>query len=241
MEPKLIDAGVNSTAVPTPESAAVCGLVGSLSFTLTVPCWNPTRVGLNCRSITQLPLLAIFKLFVQVDFLLMTKPVVTVSAGLPRVNVPPVLLVSVMVCTGLRTPTGVTGKLIEEGVSTTLLVPVPLIPASCGLLGSLSLMTRVPCLKPVDCGWKVRPMVQFLPPPNGLPLAGQLLDEMVKSVVSVKVMVPMVMLLEPVLVMVTFCGPLLLPTNVLGKLTGAPVIWMAVPVPERAMVGWGLK
>src|SRR5208337_4732617 len=213
MTPKLTDVGVNLTAVPTPVRAAVCGLVGSLSETLTVPAWYPTWVGLNCTSIAQLPLLAICSPLVQVVLLLMTNPVVTESAGVPKVSVLPVLLVSVMVCTALATPTDVTGKFTDEGVSSTLLVPVPLIPASCGLVGSLSLMTSAPCLRPVDLGAKIIPTLQLAPPASTLPDAGQVLDEMLKSFVSVRLIVPMVTPLVPVFLMVMLFALLLLPTN----------------------------
>ena len=45
--PKFTEDGVNSTPVPVPESATVCGLVASLSATLRVPVGKPTAVGVN--------------------------------------------------------------------------------------------------------------------------------------------------------------------------------------------------
>ena len=47
--PKLTDDGVNSTPVPVPDRATVCGLVASLSATLSVPVGYPTAVGVNTR------------------------------------------------------------------------------------------------------------------------------------------------------------------------------------------------
>src|SRR5580704_17310285 len=45
--PKFTDDGVNSTPVPVPESATVCGLVASVSATLRVPVGKPTAVGVK--------------------------------------------------------------------------------------------------------------------------------------------------------------------------------------------------
>src|SRR5208282_4759897 len=160
-------------------------------------------LGSNWRPMEQLPLAAIFRPLVQVVFpLLTTKSGLMVRAGLPRVSVLPVSFNRVMVLTPPATPTGWVPKLIELGLRTTLLIPIPLTPAICGLVGSASLMMTAPFFAPVDLGVKVRPIWQLAPPAKVLPAAGQLLDLMAKSVVSFKVMAPILMPEVPVLVTV---------------------------------------
>src|SRR5258708_6885919 len=126
---------------------------------------------------TQVPLAAITKLFVQVVVAVaIENGAVTVSAGLPRVMDTPVLLVTVILLAALATPTAVVGKVIVPGLSETLLVPVPVKPMSCGEEGSLSLITTDPRVAPVDFVPQVTPMVQLDPAFRLLPDAGQVLD-----------------------------------------------------------------
>ena len=144
-----------------------------------VPIAKPTAVGLNCTLMMQVPVFAITRLFVQVVLVALTNGPVTVMAGLLSVIDTPVLLVSVIFVDALVTPTGVTAKLTEVRLSDTLLVPVPLNPMSCGVEGSLSLMTTEPRFAPVDFGLKVTLMVQLAPPARTAPEAGHVLVEMV--------------------------------------------------------------
>src|ERR1700721_3241982 len=190
----------------------------------------------------QLPPMATCRPLVQVVFpLFTTKSGLMVRAGLPRVSVLAVLLISVMVVMPLSTPTGSLPKLTELGRSRTLLVPTPLMPAVCGLVGSLSLIRTAPFLAPVDLGVKVRRIWQLFPPPRGCPDAGQLLDLIAKSLVSFSVMAPMVTALVPLFVTVTVLGPLVGFTNWVPKLMGTPESVIAVPIPVRLTVEAGLK
>src|SRR6267142_7200552 len=109
---------------------------------------------------THVPLAAITRLGVHVVVAELTNGAVTVTGVLLRVRVAPVLLVRVMVDDLLSTPTAVVANVIRLGVRATLLDPVPLKPASCGLDGSLSLTTTVPRFAPVDFGPKVTLMAQ---------------------------------------------------------------------------------
>src|SRR5579859_5117897 len=120
-------------------------------------------------------------------------------------------------------------------------MPTPNRPISCGELGSLSLITTAPFFVPVDCGSKVTPMVQLDPPLSLLPEAGQVLVAMAKSVVSFKVIVPMVIAVVPVLATVTLLTALFVFTSSLPKFTGAPVMEMAVPDPVNEMLEVELK
>src|ERR1700691_2949006 len=121
----------------------------------------------------QVPVAAITKSLVQVEEFAVTKCPVTVRAGLPKVMLTPVLLVSVILVIALTVPTAVGANVMLFGLSDTLLVPVPLNPTSCGLEGSLSLMMTAPFFAPVEAGVKVTPMVQLAFAFSLAPEAGQ--------------------------------------------------------------------
>jgi hypothetical protein len=127
---------------------------------------------------TQVPLAAITRLFVHVVVLALENGPVTVMAGLLNVMDTPVLLVNVIFVFALVTPTAVIANVMEVGLSDTLLVPVPLKPISCGVEGSLSLITTEPRFEPVVVGPKVTLMVQLAPPARVAPDAGHVLVEM---------------------------------------------------------------
>ena len=92
-----------------------------------------------------------------------------------------------------------------------MLVPVPVIPTICGLLGSLSWMISAPFFAPVVFGLKTTLMVQLATGANVLPDAGQVLED-AKSVVSLRVMAPMVTLAVPLLVTLTVLAALVVLT-----------------------------
>src|SRR5579862_434182 len=150
--PKLTGLGVNSTPVPVPASATICGLLASLSVTLIVPVTYPSAVGVKVTKTEQVPPAAISPPLVQVLALALANGPVNDSAGLPRVSVAPVLLVSVILVLTLVVPIACVANVSEPGVNPTVAVPVPVIPTTCGLPGSLSLMTRAPFFAPVAWG-----------------------------------------------------------------------------------------
>src|SRR5712671_1418539 len=189
----------------------------------------------------QVPRLATTKPFVHVVPVALTKGPVTVMAGVLKVIETPVLLVRVILLTALLVPTAVVAKLIEVGDSDTLLVPVPETPMICGVVGSLSLMITAPFFVPVVVGVKVRLMTQLAFAARLWPEAGQVLEEMAKSVVSLSVIAPMVIAVLPLFLTVTLLTALVVFFNWLPKLTGAPVRETAVAVPDKAMVETVLK
>lgn len=176
VDARLTDEGVNSTPVPVPDNAAVCGLVESLSNTLTVPVGNPTDVGVKFTYTKHVPPAATTWLLPQ-----LVAPVpklngaVTLTDGLPSVSEAPVLLVSVILLGPKVDPTGVVGNASAAGVNTTRLVPVPVIPTICGLLGSLSSITSAPFFAPVVLGLNSTPIVHFAAAAKALPDAGHVL------------------------------------------------------------------
>jgi hypothetical protein len=103
--------------------------------------------------------------------------------------VEPVVLVSVILVAALVAPTACFAKATDAGLNVTL-APVAVTPTTCGLVGSLSLITRVPFYAPVDGGVNVRLTVHSALAANGLPEAGQVLEEMAKSAVSLRVKAP---------------------------------------------------
>ena len=123
-------------------------------------------------------------------------------AGLPNVIDAPLSLVRVTWVKLLTEFTACVGKAIEPGVRTTWLVPVPLNPTTCGLLGSLSSIANAPFLTPVLLGLKTTLIVHFAPAAKVLPVAGHLFDATMKSA-SVMETAPNVMGADPLLVMVT--------------------------------------
>lgn len=174
-EPKFTEVGENLIPVAEPDTATLCGLVTSLSFTLIVPVAYPTEVGLNCALMMHVPRFGMTKPFVHVVLPALVKGPVMVTAGVFKVTDTPVLFVSVIFVAALVRPTAVVAKAIVVGLRETLLVPVPLRPISCGVDGSVSLMTTEARFKPVDWGLKVTLMVQLAPPPRVVPEAGQVL------------------------------------------------------------------
>src|SRR2546423_3103216 len=156
--------------------ARLGGLVTVLSATLSRPETKPTLVGLDCTLTAQVPPAAMTRLGVQVVVAAATtNGPVTVSGVALSVIETPVLLVRVILVAVLGIPTAVVGKVIDDGDSATLLLPVPLRPMSWGLEGSLSLTTTAPLFGPVDFGVKWRVIVQLAPAASAAPEAGQVL------------------------------------------------------------------
>jgi hypothetical protein len=154
------------------------------------------------------PLIATTLLLVQVVVAVVRNGPLADTACAPRVMAAVVLLVSVILVALLVVPTVCAAKVTDAGLKVTVLVPVPLMPTSCGLVGSLSLISKTPFFVPVLCGLKVRSTMQLAVGAKVLPDGGQAFEEMAKSVVSLKVIAPMVTLVVPLLVMVTFLAAL---------------------------------
>ena len=93
---------------------------------------------------------------VQVVELVVRNGPVTDTAGLPRVMAAPLLFVSTIRVEVLVVPIAWAGNTAAAGAKDTLLVPVPVMPASCGLVGSLSLIDSTPFFAPVLLGVKVK-------------------------------------------------------------------------------------
>src|ERR1700722_5070169 len=190
----------------------------------------------------QVPLAAITRSGVQVVVAAaITNDPVTDTAGLLNVRLAPVLLVKVILVAALGTPTAVVANVIDVGLRTTLLVPVPVRPISCGLEGSLSFTTTEPRFAPVDAGVKLTVILQLAPPARLAPDAGHALVTILKSAVSVKVMEPIVIAVVALLATVKTLLALVVFTTCLPKSTGAPAREMALPSPVTLTVLVWLK
>jgi hypothetical protein len=147
-----------------------------------------------------------------------------------------------MVFGTLWVPTGWAPKAREVAERLTA-VPMPRKLTLCGLLGSLSAMTRVAASAPVALGLNVKLIVQ-LPSPATLPPATHVeLDRIVKSPASVPVAArgemlttvtpEMVSGVLPRFLRVTALGALLLFTSCAPKLSVVAESFAAIPVPLR--------
>jgi hypothetical protein len=173
---KPSDAPENLSHVPVPLKLTVCGLPGSLSAMTRVVDRAPAPVGLNARLIVHLPSAATLLPTAQVELDSIAKSRASVplrvrlsmrSGVLPR-------LVSVTVFGALVVSTRWGPKPRDVAESRTA-VPVPLKLTVCGLLGSLSAMTRVANCTPAAVGLNAKLIAQ-LPSPATLPPATHELD-----------------------------------------------------------------
>jgi hypothetical protein len=123
-------------------------------------------------------------------------------------------------------------------VSETLLdaAPVPVKVTICGLVLALSVMVNVPLSGPVVVGAKLTLMVQFVPAARVEELAGQLL---VSEKLALVTMLVIVRGTVPVLLTVTGCEALVVPTPWLpkeGRLEGETVTVGAAAVPLKVTI-----
>jgi hypothetical protein len=112
-------------------------------------------------------------------------------------------------------------------------VPVPVNETDCGLPGALSVTVRVPSRVPVVVGLNVTETVQFAPVLSDDGLNGQVLVCAKSPVVPIAVIVKGAV---PLLVMVTVCAVLVVPTDWLAKVrvVGLKLIpGVPVPVPVK--------
>jgi hypothetical protein len=231
--PKFRLAGEKETTVPTPVSETVCGLPAALSVMDTVPVLVPLLVGLNAARIVQFAPGATNEGEIG-HLLVRTYCALMVTLVMVRLPVP--VLVRVTVCCELVVLITWVAKVRLVGESDTAGVPPTPVPVSvtcCGLFAALSVSVTVPLKVPALGGVKVTEMVQFVP--------ASTLDPQVlawaKLVLATMLVIVSVAL--PVLVRVTVCAALVVPTLTLLKVKLAGESWTAgavVPMPVRLTV-----
>src|SRR5579872_681212 len=200
---------------------------------LIMPVRKPVREGANVTETVQL---APGPICVP-QVLVWEKSLALESSIWVKFNAPVPVFLMVTNNGALLVPTFVSGKLSFFGEICTT-VPAPASSTTWGLEEALSVMVIVPLFPPLDCGRKSVLTLQ-LPPGETLPAQVVLLllnrnwapcTEM-EEIDSAPV---------PVLVRVTLCGELVVPTNCAGKVTGlvgekltAPVLSRIVTSPLR--------
>jgi hypothetical protein len=201
----------NVKSWPVPLSAIVWGLPGALSLKERLPDAVPAAVGVNVTATVQD---ADAPTGLEVEHVV---PDATVAKGpvtliAVKVRLAPPLLVSVTVCEGLVVPIGSDGKVGAADKLTTGPAPVPLKLTVCGLLLALSVKLSEALRLPVADGVNVTLTVQVLLGATAAPV--QVSALLAKSLGFVPLIVTAEMLSAalPVLLMVTGCDALVVPT-----------------------------
>jgi len=196
---------------PVPLSARVWGLPGALSLKERLPDPVPAAVGVKVTATVQDPAAAtVLEVEHVVPDATVAKGPVTLIAV--KVKLAPPVLVSVTVCEGLVVPIGSDGKVGGADKLTTGPVPVPLKPTVCGLPLALSVKLSEALKLPVADGVNVTLTVQVLLGATAAPV--QVSALLAKSLAFVPLIVTVEMLSAalPVLLRVTVCDALVVPT-----------------------------
>lgn len=237
--PKFRLVGEKETTVPTPVRETVCVLPDTpllLSVIVTIPLFVPLLVGLNATRIVQFAAGATNDGEIG-QLLVSTYCVLMVTLLMVRLPVP--VLVSVTVWFELVVLITWVAKVRLVGTRDTTGVPPTPVPVSvtcCGLFAALSVIVTVPLKVPAVGGVKVTEIVQFFPAATLVP------QVLVSPKFVLAAMLVMVRVALPVLVSVTVCAALVVPTLTLLKVKLAGKSWTAgavVPMPVRLTV-WGL-
>ena len=197
-----------------------------MSVMVRVPLVGPMTVGENVTLIVQKALAA------RLPPQLLVWPKLTLVAMLVMVNWALPVLVRVMGCAALVDPTSCAEKVNVEGDKPTAgATPVPAKLTVWGLLESLSIIVSVPVRDPVCVGVNVTSIVQLSPAPTEAP---QLL---VSPKSPLAPTLEMVTADEPLLVKVTGCEGLVVPTpwSVKVKLPGETVMGEDWLIPLKAI------
>jgi hypothetical protein len=218
-------------------SETFCGLFPASSVMVMEAVLVPVAVGLNVTLIVQFAPAA--RLAPQV-FVCEKSPLFVPLMAMPeplKVSVAFPVFVNVTFCEALVVPTGwpVNVRLAEDK-PTTGAIPVPDNKTLCGLPPALSVMVMLAARLPVAVGLKVTLMEQFAPAATLAPHV--FVCEKSPLFVPVMAMLEIVNVAVPVLVSVTICTALLMPTIWLPKLMLLPpsVTMGATPVPVSVTV-----
>jgi hypothetical protein len=211
-------AAARAKSVPVPVSETLCELLATLSVMARAAFRGPVAVGLKLTLMAQFdPATSVVGLVGHV--LVWTKsplfapdtamPVI-VSAALP-------VLVKVTLCAALVVPTSwpLNVRLVAEKptAGAAAVVPVPVSDMLCGLPAASSVTRRVAFRVPVAVGSNATLITQFAPAASVVGLTGQVLVG-AKSTLFAPLIAMLVIKSPalPVLVKVTLCGALVVPT-----------------------------
>ena len=198
-----------------------------MSVNVRLPVAAPTAVGVKVSDTVQVPAAATAVVVEQVvPEVAIAKGPVTPIAVKDTLTLP--VLVTVMVCAGLVVPTGSDGKVGAADKLTAAPAPVPLKLRVCGLPVALSVSDRIPVAVPTAVGVNVSATAQVPAAATEVAVA-QVVPEVAMAKGPVTPIAVKVRLALPVLVTVTVCAGLVVPTGSDGnvgaadRLTTAPV------------------
>jgi hypothetical protein len=205
-------AGAIEKSVAAPDSATDCGLPGALSVIVTAAIRLPAAVGLNVTLIEQLPPAA--TLAPQLSVLLKSPALAPPSTRLLILSAPFPLSVRVTLCGLLLEPATWLEKdrlLLDRLTAAAVTEPVPDSATDCGLPAALSVIVTAAVRLPAAVGVKVTLMVQL--PPAATLAPHVLLCAKSPAFIPVTPMLDIVSELPPLLLSVTVCAALALPTD----------------------------
>src|SRR5207302_1207676 len=221
----LFAESVTAGAMPVPVRVIVCGLPGASSTMFSVALRIPVASGVKLTLIVQLapgatepaPLGQVLPAAKA-----KSAACAPVMVMLVRFSGAPPLFVRVTFCAGLVVPTRwlPKGLLVAESVAVGGVTPVPVSDTDCGLSAASSVMFTVAARAPVAAGVKLTLIVQLAPGATEPAPVGQVLPAAkAKSAACAPVMVMLVRFsgAPPLLVSVTFCAALVVPTRCLPK------------------------
>jgi hypothetical protein len=227
------------TALPTPDSATVCGLLVAESVKLRVAVRVPSAVGLNTTVAEQFAVAA--RLAPQVVEMAKSEAFAPLMAMLPMLTAVVRPLPNITDCEALLDPTTVPAKVRLAGLAATMAgaLPRPVRAIVCGLPLSESLKFSSDVRVPVAVGPNTIFAVQLAPAASVVP---QVLLKTEKSpgLAPLNVMpLRVIGVVLPLVRVATFCPPLLPMATaaqemVAGETEALPVV--PVPVPESATV-----
>jgi hypothetical protein len=204
---------------PVPLSATVCGLPVVLSAMLSVATSSPVAVGVKVTLIVQLALAAKVPVGLQAFVPLASAKLllfVPVIEKLVKVTGPVPVLATVTLCAGLVEFTGCEANVRLLGVTVTVAEPFAPVPVSvivCGLPVRLSAMLTAAVRVPAAVGLNVTLIEQFALAASVAGLSGQVLVSAKSGLfVPLTVIAVMVNAAVPLLVNVTLCAALVVPT-----------------------------
>jgi hypothetical protein len=219
-------------AVPVPLNPTTCGLPPALSLNERVPEALPTAVGVKVSATVQDPDAATGAEIEQVvPEAAIAKGPVTPIAVKVRLALP--ALVTVTLCAGLVVPTGSDGKVGADDKLTMAPNPMALKALPLGLFQALSVNIRLPEAVPTAVGVKVTATLQVPAAATGLEVE-HVVPEVAMAKGPVVVIALKVRLALPVLVTVTVCAGLVVPTGSEGKVGTVKLIMAPVPVPLKS-------
>src|SRR5208282_4462397 len=198
--------GASENSMPVPVKAMICGLVGALSVSVSVPLMAPAVAGLKVTVTVQVAVGAMLA----AQLLVTVKSAVSESVAALTTKAPLPVFVN-FTGTAVGVPLNSSPKAMLDGVKVTAAcVPVPASATFWGLFGASSETLTDALRGPVAVGWNETFTVHVALAPK---LGGQLFAWAKSPGFDPEMVTPLIAsALVPAFVMVTGCGALFVPT-----------------------------